>query len=145
MLGMSADTPRVLVVEDEWLLRESTAAEFEDAGWAVLEASSAEEALALLQPREEIDALVTDIRLAGNMDGFELASVLRTAGYDMPVVYVSGSTRAPQRMTHHSVFCAKPVAPGSIIATTEAMVRRREGVGDAQESSEKTEVTRDRD
>jgi hypothetical protein len=43
------------------------------------------------------------------------------------------------------VFCAKPVAPGSIIATTEAMVRQREDVGDAQESSEKTEVTRDRD
>jgi CheY-like chemotaxis protein len=115
--------PRVLVVEDEWVLRESTAAEFEDAGWSVLEASSAEEALALLQPYGDIDALVTDIRLAGNMDGFELAKVLYAAGHEVPVVYVSGSAQHPERMMPRSIFQPKPVSPRDLIALTETLVR----------------------
>jgi CheY-like chemotaxis protein len=115
--------PRVLVVEDEWMLRESTAAEFEDAGWSVLEASSAEEALALLQPYGDIDALVTDIRLAGNMDGFELAKVLYAAGHEVAVVYVSGSAHHPERMMPKSIFRPKPVNPRDLIALTETLVR----------------------
>ena len=61
---MSTNEPSVLVLDDEGVVRESLADYFEDCGWRVLQAASAEEALNLLAVDPPEGALV-DIRLPG--------------------------------------------------------------------------------
>ena len=61
----------VLVVEDEALIRISALDIVEDAGFAVLEACNADEAIAILESRNDIRAVLTDIRMPGSMDGWE--------------------------------------------------------------------------
>jgi CheY-like chemotaxis protein len=56
----------VLVVEDEWLVRGFLVSHLQDAGWRVLEADSAEQAIAMLKAGQPIGILVTDIQLAGS-------------------------------------------------------------------------------
>ena len=70
-----------LVVEDEWLLRLELAEELAAAGWQVREAGTGEEALQcsirLKAEGEPIDFLVTDIRLGGPVDGWDVAEACR--------------------------------------------------------------------
>jgi CheY-like chemotaxis protein len=62
---------KVLVVEDEELLRAVAVAALEEAGFQVIEATTGEEAIRKCQ--EPLDALFTDIRLPGQIDGWDIA------------------------------------------------------------------------
>lgn len=70
----------VLVVEDDYLLRIVAVSFLEDAGFATLEARSADEAIALLEARRDIRMVFTDIDMPGSMDGLRLAHVFEAAG-----------------------------------------------------------------
>ncbi|HXI99911.1 MAG TPA: response regulator [Micropepsaceae bacterium] len=98
----------VLLVEDEWLLRQSLYEEMTVAGWRVLEAASGERALEILAGGETVDLLVTDIRLDGGITGWEVAEACRTANARLPVVYVSGNSPDDSRRVEGSVFLSKP-------------------------------------
>nr|WP_240313541.1 PAS domain S-box protein [Sphingomonas carotinifaciens] len=78
-----------LLVDDEDLVRMSTAAMLADFSYAVVEATSAEEALRLLSAGLEPDILVTDHLMQG-MSGAELARLLKTTHPELPVLIVSG-------------------------------------------------------
>jgi CheY-like chemotaxis protein len=67
----------ILVVEDEVLIRLVIAAELRNAGFVVLEAANAEEALAVLEAAGPVDAMITDVRMPGAIDGIELARETR--------------------------------------------------------------------
>jgi CheY-like chemotaxis protein len=67
----------VIVVEDEALVRMDIAMSLEDAGFAVLEASNADEAIDLLNAYPEIRLMFTDIDMPGSMDGLQLAAAVR--------------------------------------------------------------------
>jgi CheY-like chemotaxis protein len=82
----------VLFVEDEPLVREVVSAGLRDAGLEVVEASSAEEALTLadrqaLWPR----VVVTDLHLAGRIDGLALGSEVLRKWPGIGVVYATGN------------------------------------------------------
>jgi CheY-like chemotaxis protein len=62
----------ILVVEDEMLIRMSTTATLEDAGFLVLEASNSAEALAILSHHGEIRVMLTDVNMPGTMNGLPL-------------------------------------------------------------------------
>jgi len=79
---------RVLLVEDEKMVRELTKRILVGAGFQVLEASDAEEALALAE-QASLDVLLTDVVLPV-MSGPELVSTLRDRGLEFRVVYMSG-------------------------------------------------------
>ena len=98
----------VLLVEDEWLLRQALCDELTAAGWTVLEAASGERALEILQAGEAIDLLVTDIRLNGGVTGWDVAEAGRAANENLPVVYVSGNFPEETRRVEGSVFLSKP-------------------------------------
>jgi CheY-like chemotaxis protein len=104
----------VLVVEDDWLLRQAMASEMRNEGWHVLEASTGEAALSLPQAGQ-IDLVVTDIRLAGKMTGWDVAQGFRARFSDLPVVYVSGNSVDAARMVSHSTFLGKPCAPADLM------------------------------
>jgi CheY-like chemotaxis protein len=78
-----------LLVDDEELVRESTADMLEDLGYEVVEAASAEEALRLIADGLKPDVLVTDHLMPG-MNGTELVNILRADLPGTPVLIVSG-------------------------------------------------------
>ena len=80
---------RALLVDDEELVRISTADMLGDLGYAVVEAASAEEAMRLVDRGEQFDLLVTDHLMAG-MNGTELALAVRAIRPGMQVLIVSG-------------------------------------------------------
>jgi CheY-like chemotaxis protein len=82
--------PPVLIVDDEALIRIRLALEFETAGFDVREASTAVEALALLQTGFPVSAIVTDLRMPGAVDGRVLVSWIRRHRPGIPVVVASG-------------------------------------------------------
>lgn len=99
---------RILVVEDEEMVREIVVWTLEDMGFDVLGASSGDQAVDVLGS-SEIDLLLTDIRMPGGIDGWTLAEKARAAMPDLPVIYVSGFSHEPPRMTQGSVFVQKPL------------------------------------
>jgi CheY-like chemotaxis protein len=99
-----------LVVEDEWLLRLELIEELAGAGWRLAEAATGEEALALIE--DGIDFLVTDIRLPGTLNGWDVAEAARRRDPEVPVIYVSANPIDPLRQVAGSLFLAKPVDLG---------------------------------
>jgi CheY-like chemotaxis protein len=86
-------TGTVLLVDDEDLVRSSTADILADLGYAVVEASSAEEALRLVTQGLRPDLLVTDHLMPG-MDGVELARLLKQQLPALRVLVISGYAEA---------------------------------------------------
>ena len=84
-------TPTILVVEDEFLIRAMLSDYLQECGFKVLEASSADEAVGIIENVDVvIDLVLTDIRMPGAMDGFGLAQWVRTNQPNMPVILASG-------------------------------------------------------
>lgn len=79
---------RVLLVEDEALIRISTADHLSDSGMTVIEAGSARQALAEAGGGD-FDVLVTDVHLP-DMSGVELAAALREKSPELPVIFATG-------------------------------------------------------
>ncbi len=109
----SATPPRVLVVEDEFMVRDMIVFELKMAGFEVLEAASAEDALALLPDAGGIDLLFTDIRLPG-MDGWKLAENIRGRHRQVPILYASGYVDRVDPLPH-SNFLQKPYTPSQVL------------------------------
>jgi signal transduction histidine kinase/CheY-like chemotaxis protein len=83
------DRGTAMVVDDEDLVRASTAHMLSELGYRVIEAESAEEALHLLESAGEIELLVTDHLMPG-ITGIDLAARVRSQRPDMHVLVVSG-------------------------------------------------------
>ncbi len=102
-----------LVVEDEWLLRLELAEELSGAGWQVREAATGDEALKVLSQIQAdgagLDFLVTDIRLGGLVDGWDVAEACRKIWPQLPVIYVSANPIVEKRRVEGSAFLSKPV------------------------------------
>jgi CheY-like chemotaxis protein len=117
---MPAGTPEVaLVVEDEWMLRAAIVEELRGAGWEVVQTGTAEDAIAYAQAGYRVDVVVTDIRLAGRLTGWDVAEQVRRVRADVPIIYTSGSAADPSRPVAGSLFFAKPYNLGEVIAACE--------------------------
>jgi CheY-like chemotaxis protein len=112
-----------LVVEDEWLLRLDLVEELTRAGWRVLEAVTGEEALALLEKMERLDFLVTDIRLPGPVDGWQVAQSARARHPGLPVIYVSANPVDQVRKVPGGIFLGKPCDLNLLLETCDRLVR----------------------
>jgi CheY-like chemotaxis protein len=63
----------VLVVEDEFLVRMAITLDLIAKGYDVLTASNADQAIKILESRNDIETIFTDIEMPGSMDGLKLA------------------------------------------------------------------------
>lgn len=106
-----------LIVEDEWLIRMELADALAAAGVIVFEASAGEDALAYLQGDHPIDVLITDIRLVGALNGWDIAEAFRTARPDIGVIYASANPPQEARQVPGSVFFAKPAPMRQLVQT----------------------------
>lgn len=82
---------RVLIAEDEFLLRLDTAENMRRLGCEVVEVSSADEAMELLRYSVTFDLLLTDIDMPGQADGLDLARYVRSTYPEMKIVIMSES------------------------------------------------------
>jgi CheY-like chemotaxis protein len=89
MIGEARGTARVLLVDDEPLVRAATADMLAELGYGVVEAESAEAALALLDAGTEVAAIVTDHLMPG-MSGSELAHLAAARQAPLPALIISG-------------------------------------------------------
>ncbi len=87
--GAEKTATRVLIAEDEFLLRLDAADNMRRIGWEVVEVSSADEALELLRYSVTFDLLLTDVDMPGQADGLELARYVRSAYPEMKIVIMS--------------------------------------------------------
>jgi len=80
----------VLIVEDEALIRLDALQEVEAAGFGVGEACNADEAITILESRNDIGAVFTDINMSGSMDGLKLAHAIRCRWPPIHLIVTSG-------------------------------------------------------
>ena len=113
----------VVLVEDEWMVRLDMADALDASGWLVVEASSGEEALTLLDEERQIDLLITDIRLAGLITGWDVAEAFRVACPQIGVIYVTANPTIEARRVSRSVFLAKPLRNEEMVALSDRLWR----------------------
>jgi CheY-like chemotaxis protein len=80
----------VLIVEDEFLLRIDAVDMIADAGFEVVEAANADQAIEILEARRDITVVFTDIQMPGSMDGLKLARAIRGRWPPIKIVATSG-------------------------------------------------------
>src|SRR5215203_2917052 len=114
---------KVLVVEDEWLVRELIVGELLDAGFDVVEAESGEAALARYHEHNP-DVLFTDIRLPGQIDGWDVAERCRASNSDLPVVYATGYSPTEHRLVPGPVLISKPYTCARVIGVIKRVMSR---------------------
>lgn len=115
---------RVLIVEDDPLIREFTVDALREEGFEVFQASDGEEALAWCKQRIA-DVLVTDIRLPGKIDGWQIAESCREHDPDLPVVYATGFSPVAARPVPGSVSLQKPYHPEEIVRAIRQLTGNR--------------------
>jgi CheY-like chemotaxis protein len=114
-VSLSGASRIVLIVEDEWIVREMIAEALRSEGWRVFEASTAEEAIALAQAGHRIDLVFTDIQLAGHMSGWDVAEQIRAVQAGVPIIYASGNSPDRSRRVADSLFFDKPYQPDAVV------------------------------
>ena len=114
----------ILIVEDEWLLREELAEDLRQEGWEVLEASSGEKALTYMGSGRHIDLLITDVRLSGPLSGWDVAQTYRNAEWELPVIYTTANARDVSRMVPGSFFLGKPIQISALLDTCRSLLGR---------------------
>ena len=114
--------PLVLVVEDELLVRMNTLSLLEEAGFGVLEAGSADEAISLLERRKDIRIVFTDINMPGSMDGLRLAHAIRNRWPPIELVVTSGLMRVRKEdMPERGLFLRKPYTPSELVQVVRSL------------------------
>jgi CheY-like chemotaxis protein len=110
-LPMAANLDRtiILVVEDELFVRMVAADLLAEDDRVVLEASCAEEALAVIDAQDRIDLLFTDVNMPGEMNGLDLAAVAHRRQPHMKLIVTSGAKQmADDEIPDHGIFISKP-------------------------------------
>jgi len=105
----------ILIVEDELLIRLNAVEMIEEAGFEVVEAASADEAIAILEGRLDITVVFTDIQMPGSMDGLKLAAAVRDRWPPIMIVATSGRVKlGPGDLPEGGRFLPKPYSPAEI-------------------------------
>ena len=112
----------VLVVDDEPLVRMLAVEVAEEAGFEVLEASNADEAVILLETVPGIRILMTDVDMPGSMDGLKLAASVRDRWPPVEIIVVSGMQRPRiHELPERAIFFDKPYDIGKMLMQLQKM------------------------
>lgn len=114
----------ILVVEDDTDIREILSFNVENAGYTVLSAASAEAAEEFVK---EASLILLDVMLPG-MSGYQFAKNLRSAGYDIPVIFLTARTTENDILTGFSAggddYISKPFSINEVLARIKAVLSR---------------------
>jgi CheY-like chemotaxis protein len=123
-VAWGSETRAVLVVEDELLVRLIAVQAIENAGYRVIEASSADEAIAILENRNDIGVVFTDVNMPGSLDGLRLAHAVRNRWPPIKIIATSGEAGvAEEDLPEGGRFFAKPYNSTQITNTIRELMR----------------------
>lgn len=108
----------ILVVEDEVLIRLVLAEHLRGCGYRVIEASSGEEAVQVLESEQSVEILFTDVHLSGAIDGFALSRRAKRLRPGIRVIITSGAERAAQQasdLCDDEPYLTKPYDPAALV------------------------------
>jgi CheY-like chemotaxis protein len=114
---------RVLIVEDDPLVRLMAAEALADEGFDVIEAETGEEALQHCRDGAA-DVLFTDIRLPGVITGWDVAEQCRETNPAIPVIYATGFSHMQPRPVPGSVWFQKPYRPDQVVSAIRNLTER---------------------
>jgi DNA-binding NtrC family response regulator len=123
----SSDTPRedpafgarkrILLVEDELLIRLLVSDELRNAGFEVIEAVNADEALTVLGSLVRVDLIISDVRMPGSLDGLGLLAAVRVKYPTLPVIITSGHLESKAAVAGGATrFLAKPFGMNVVVS-----------------------------
>jgi two-component system, response regulator PdtaR len=108
----------ILIVEDEFLVRMDAVDMVRSAGFDVVEAENADDAILVLESRLDITVVFTDIQMPGSMDGLKLAAAIRGRWPPIKIVATSGLLRITEDdLPSGSLFLPKPYSAQQIVAS----------------------------
>lgn len=112
----------VLVVEDDSLVRMDTADMMDGLGFSVLEAKDAYEAIRLLESRQDITVMFTDVEMPGSMNGLKLARVVHGRWPPIKIIITSGKVKpAEDELPDGGRFLSKPYTRMQFDSTLRGM------------------------
>jgi len=141
--GVRVGLGRVLIVEDEELIRETVGLALADVGYEILVAADGLSALEMLggtknsaqRSVQGIDLVILDLMLPG-MNGLDLCRLLRHQGIDVPVLILSAKGTETDRVVGLEVgaddYLTKPFGMRELIARCRALLRRHRGISDSE-------------
>lgn len=106
--------PTVLMVEDDTLIRDTVSDELTDAGFDVIQVGSADQAIAILEVRQDIHLVFTDIDMPGSMDGLKLAAAVRDRWPPVHIIITTGKSR-PMTIPVNAIFIPKPYLTHNVV------------------------------
>lgn len=113
---------KILVVEDEALIRLAIVQLLEEAGYETYEAGDSESAIRLLERHQDIRVVVTDVDMPGSMDGVRLAHYVRSKWPPIKLVVVSGKVGlSPLLLPEGTDFLSKPYEERKMLALLEEL------------------------
>ena len=120
---MFSTRPVVLIVEDEQLLRLNAAEMVAAAGFEVVEAANADDAIEILEARRDITVIFTDIQMPGSMDGLKLARAVRGRWPPIRIVATSGLVDVGENdLPEGGRFLAKPYSPEAVTGLLRELI-----------------------
>ncbi len=99
---------RVLLAEDEALVRTMIYEDLTDHGHAVIEARTGDEAVAILKLDSDFDLILTDIRMPGSIDGWTLGATARDLIPGLRIIYATGYSDAMPSLLANERVLHKP-------------------------------------
>jgi DNA-binding response OmpR family regulator len=117
--------PTILLIEDEFLIRELLATEFAEVGFAIVAAGDGDGAVAELEKNaNRFTAVITDIKLGKGPNGWDVARRARELVPDMPVVYITGDSihEWSSRGVPDSAVIAKPFKVMQVSSTVSTLI-----------------------
>jgi two-component system, OmpR family, phosphate regulon response regulator PhoB len=128
----STQTSRILLVEDDSLIRDTIAMGLEAQGYEVITADNGRTAMSLCQPggKEKtfsFDLLILDVTI-GQISGLDICRYLRQQENPVPILFVSANTLESDRVTGLEVggddYIGKPFSMRELVARCRALIRR---------------------
>ena len=119
-----ANALTVLVVEDEFLIRMDVVGCLEEAGLQVIEAANSDDAIHILELRDDIRLVFTDVDMPGSMDGLKLASFIRDRWPPIKLIVTSGHVPVTEAdLPSGARFFAKPFRGSQVVEAIAELVQ----------------------
>ena len=127
-MPVAVDSLSILVVEDDQTIQVLIEEALTDGGFELDIAASGAEAVTLLQgTNSRYRAVVTDINLLGNIDGWQVARQAREIDPTFPIIYMTGASadQWPIKGVPNSLLLIKPFAPAQLVTAVSQLLNAR--------------------
>jgi CheY-like chemotaxis protein len=119
------ELPLILVIEDDQDIQAIVETALTEGGFEVAIAASGEEAITLMKGKvAPYCALITDVKLSGRLNGWEVATAAREIDPSFPIVYMTGAAADEwaSRGVPNSILLNKPFAPAQLVTAISQLL-----------------------